>query len=440
MTLFEAIFAPRHDEHGKARTAGLPIRRLPFPERVTVPLAQHIGKPARTCVRIGQPVARGELIAEADGFVSIPHHAPVSGTVEALPLLTMADGRRTPAIAIRTDPSSLQCRLPLPPVVDPLTLTPDALAAAVQATGLVGLGGAAFPTHVKMSPPREARLDTLLVNGCECEPFLTADHRVMVEHTAALMAGIRYAMHALGVHRALIGVEDDKPAALAAMAAQLPADRSIQCRVLPTRYPQGAEKMLIRSVLQREVPSGKLPADIGVVVNNVGTLTMLGELLPRRAGLIERVVTVSGPGVQQAGNYLIPLGTRIGDVLRHAGMAPGDMEVILGGPMMGISAPSLDVPVTKGLSGILVFPAGSLPVRERRSCIRCGQCLDACPMGLNPSLLGQLAAKQEYEQSARHGVLDCIECGACTQGCPSGIPLLQYNRISKSVLRQRRPS
>lgn len=440
MKLLDAVFAPMHDDHGKARTAGLPIRRLPFPARVTVLLAQHIGKPARAIVRTGQRVERGELVAEADGFVSIPHHAPVSGTVESIGLISTLSGASTTGIVIRTDPASMQCRQPLPPAGDPLDWSPVELASAVQATGLVGLGGAAFPTHVKMSPPKEAVLDTLVVNGCECEPFLTADHRVMIERTAGLMAGIRYAMHAVGVSRALIGVEDDKPEAIAAIKALLPADRSIGCRVLPTRYPQGAEKMLIHSLLQREVPSGKLPADVGVVVNNVGTLAMLGELLPQRAGLIERVVTVSGPGVRQAGNYLIPLGTRIGDVLRHAGMESGEMEVILGGPMMGMSAPSLDIPVTKGMSGILVFPVGSLPERHRQPCIRCGQCLDACPMGLNPSLLGRLAGKQEYYLTARHGVLDCIECGACTLSCPSGIPLVQYHRMSKSILRQRRHS
>ena len=238
----------------------------------------------------------------------------------------------------------------------------------------------------------------------------------------------------------LDGAQHTEPQAVEYDAQRTAYLQGIGCRVLPTRYPQGAEKMLIHSLLQREVPSGKLPADVGVVVNNVGTLAMLGELLPQRAGLIERVVTVSGPGVRQAGNYLIPLGTRIGDGLRHAGMESGEMEVILGGPMMGMSAPSLDIPVTKGMSGILVFPVGSLPERHRQPCIRCGQCIDACPMGLNPSLLGRLAGKQEYYLTARHGVLDCIECGACTLSCPSGIPLVQYHRMSKSILRQRRHS
>lgn len=421
-------------------TAGQPIRRLPFPRRLTVPLSQHIGKPAKPLVRVGQEVVRGELIAEADGWLSVPHHAPATGVVEAIELRPSARGPWTPAIIIRVHQGSTQevlCGEPR----DMESLWPEEIIKAVQDAGMVGLGGAAFPSHAKLAVPRDVKVHTLLINGCECEPYLTCDHRVMVEHAADLIVGTRYAMRSVGAERALIGVEDNKPDAVKAIERVLPADGSILVEAVPTKYPQGSEKMLIMALFGVEVPSGRLPLSLGIVVNNVGTLAALGKLLPAGQGLIERVVTVTGPGVARPGDYRVPLGTPLSFVMDYAG-APTDVrEVILGGPMMGQAAASLDVPITKGVSGVLVFGGEELRAREGGRvfpCIKCGECVESCPMGLNPSQLGQLAAKREYDAMAeRYHLGDCFECGCCTYVCPSNIPLVQQFRVAKGILREK---
>jgi electron transport complex protein RnfC len=292
-----------------------------------------------------------------------------------------------------------------------------------------------------MRPPKGKVVETLVVNGCECEPYLTCDHRIMLEKTDQLLRGVRIAMKATGVGRAMIGVEDNKLDAVAAIAAKLPADGSITVHAVETKYPQGAEKMLIESLLGRQVPPGGLPADAGVMVFNVGTLAQMGELLPRGRGLIERVVTVSGPAVQRPGNYLVPMGTPIRFLLEHVGATPDANEVILGGPMMGMSVASVDVPVTKAVSGIVVYAKGDADQHKRFvfPCIKCSRCVEACPMHLNPSMLGQLARKREYEQmEQRFNLNDCFECGCCAYVCPSNIPLTQYFRIAKAINRERK--
>lgn len=434
-TFARGIHPPQHKG-----TADRSIRRLPFPKRLTVPLSQHIGKPAKALVRVGQEVVRGEPIAAADGWLSVPHHAPASGVVEAIDLRPSARGPWTEAIVIRVHEASTQEVLWGEPQ-DPDAMERDAIVRAVQATGMVGLGGAAFPTHAKLAVPKEAKVHTLLVNGCECEPYLTCDHRVMVEHAADLVAGTRQAMRAVGAGRAIIGVEDNKPDAAAAMRRALPPDGSIAVEEVPTKYPQGSEKMLIMSLFGVEIPSGRLPLALGIVVNNVGTLAALGKLLPAGEGLIERVVTVAGPGVARPGDYRVPIGTPVSFVLDYAGAPATARQLVLGGPMMGQSVASLDVPVTKGVSGLLVFAGEELSQREHRRtfpCIKCGECVESCPMGLNPSALGMLAGKREYEEMAdRYHLGDCFECGCCTYVCPSNIPLVQQFRIAKSVLRER---
>ncbi len=302
---------------------------------------------------------------------------------------------------------------------------------------MVGQGGAAFPSHVKLRIPEGRRIDTLVVNGCECEPYLTCDHRIMLEQPEQLLAGIRIVMRALGVNRAMIGVEDNKADAVAAIGRCLPSDGSISVQALATKYPQGAEKMVIAAWLNRQVPSGGLPADIGVAVFNVGTLAQIGALLPQSHGLIERVVTVSGPGVEKPGNYLVPIGTPIRFLLQQVGAARAQAhEVILGGPMMGMAIAALDVPVTKAMSGVVVLTAASadLGARKIHPCIRCSRCVEACPMHLNPSMLGLLAGKRDYATMARdYHLMDCFECGCCSYVCPSNIPLVQYFRIAKAV-------
>jgi len=425
-------------------TAEQPIKRLPFAPLLTVPLSQHIGQPARAVVRVGQEVVRGQIIAEADGWLSVPHHAPATGVVEAIELRPSARGPWTQSIVIRVYQGSTQ---EIPPGVpwDVDAMSAEEIVQAVQASGMVGLGGAAFPSHAKLAVPKDARVHTLVVNGCECEPYLTCDHRVMVEQADDLIAGIRLAMRATGAVRTVIGIEDNKMSAVYAIRDALEKHKippeEIAVEDVPTKYPQGAEKMLIMALFGVEVPSGGLPLNFGMVVLNVGTLAQIGKLLSAGEGLVERVVTVTGPGVKRPGDYRVPLGTPMRFLLDYAGAPATSRQVILGGPMMGQAAASLDVPVTKGVSGLLVFRGEDMRAPgsvKTYPCIKCGECVESCPMGLNPSLLGMLAAKREYDQmGTRYDLADCFECGCCSYVCPSNIPLVQQFRVAKQVLRER---
>jgi len=433
-------FGGIHPLEHKELTAGLPIRRLPFAPELAILLSQHRGAPAIPLVKPGQEVVRGEPIARAGSFVSVPMHAPATGVVRAIDLCPTAEGPKAEAIYLKVYEAASQAVL-YESTVDVEAMSPDEIVLAVQDAGLVGLGGAAFPSHVKMKPPKDKLIDTVVVNGCECEPYLTCDHRIMLEQTDQLLRGVRIALKATGAKRAMIGVEDNKLDAVRAIAAKLPPDGDISVHAVETKYPQGAEKMLIEALLDRQVPAGGLPADIGIAVFNVGTLAQIGDLLPRGRGLIERVVTVSGPGVERPGNYLVPIGTPIRFLLEHVGAKPDANEVILGGPMMGMSVASIDVPVTKAMSGIVVYEKGDADQRKRFvfPCIKCARCVEACPMHLNPSILGQLARKRQYEaMEQQYNLNDCFECGCCAYVCPSNIPLTQYFRIAKAINREQK--
>jgi electron transport complex protein RnfC len=424
-----------HPTQWKDETRIHPIRRLPFAPRMILPLSQHIGAPAVPIVKKGQEVVRGEPIARADGWVSSPIHAPVTGVIRGIELMPTAKGPKAEAIVLDAYEGSSQEVL-YTHTRDITALSQKEVVQAIQDSGMVGLGGAAFPSHVKFLPPAGIEIDTLLVNGCECEPYLTTDHRIMLEHTDALLTGIRIAMQTIGAKQTVIGIEDNKLDAVAAIEARLVQEDAIRVGVVQTKYPQGADKVLIRTLLDREVPSGGHSYDIGVVVNNVGTLSELGRLLPSGQGLVERVVTVTGPGVKRPGNYSVPIGTPMHFLLEQTGFKGSAQEVILGGPMMGGAVASLDVPVTKGVSGILVL-SEEIVAKETRSsyhCIKCARCVGVCPMNLNPSMLGQLAAKREYEiMEQRYHLNDCFECGCCSYVCPSNIPLTQYFRIAKAM-------
>lgn len=430
-----------HPPENKGATEHKSIRRLPFPDEMIVPLSQHTGAPARPIVREGQEVVRGEPIAEAGGFVSVPMHAPATGVVRRIGLACDIRGGMSPAIFIKLYPGASQEILYGGPA-DVESMSPEQIVKAVQATGVVGLGGAAFPTHVKLAVPQGKSVDTIVVNGCECEPYLTTDHRVMVERTEDIYKGIRIVARALGAQRTVIAVETNKPDAIEKLRRGLPKDQPITIEGLEAKYPQGAEKMLIRAVLGREVPSGGLPIDVGAAVFNVATLGQIGDLLPQQRGLIERVITVSGPAVDSPGNYMVALGTSLRFVLefcRYRGDAL--TEVVLGGPMMGAAVPSIDVPVTKGVTGVLALTRTETGPRDGRvfPCIRCGTCVDACPMHLNPSRLGALARKREYGPMAEQfHLMDCFECGCCSYVCPSGIPLVHQFRVAKAVIRERK--
>jgi len=427
-------------------TASTKIRRLPFPPKVIVPLSQHIGKVPRAIVKIGQEVVRGEPIARTDDWLSVPHHAPVTGVVEFIGLRPGVRGPWVESIVIRAHPGATQEDLWGQPR-DLAAASGGDILQAIWDTGMVGLGGAAFPTHAKLTVPKQAKVHTLVVNGCECEPYLTCDHRVMVEQADEMIVGTRYAMRATGAVRAIVGIEDNKPDALAAIRAAISRagvvpEGEIHAELVPTKYPQGSEKMLIMALFGVEIPAGGLPVSLGMVVNNVGTLAALGKLLPAGRGLTERVVTVTGPGVAKPGDYIVPLGTPLRFVLDYAGAPGADArQVILGGPMMGQAAASLNVPITKGMSGVLVLLGDALARNERLKtypCIKCAECVESCPMGLNPSQLGMLAAKREYDLMGSHYHLgECFECGCCTYVCPSNIPLVQQFRVAKQILREK---
>lgn len=426
-----------HPPERKEATRSIPVQRLPFAKDYIVPLLQHTGAPAKAIVRKGQEVVRGEPVAAAGGFVSIPMHSPVTGTVTRIDTALVANGQMVPSVYIKAYPGSPQEVL-YGGSLDIESADPKEILAAVQETGMVGLGGAAFPTHVKMSVPEGKSVDTVIVNGCECEPYLTTDHRLMLERTEDLITGIDIARRATGAKRAIIGIENNKPDALATLAG---CNTSADVEVVETKYPQGAEKMLIKALLNREVPSGGLPVDVHVACFNVATLAQLGVLLPRRQGLIERIVTVTGSGVLRPGNYLVPLGTSVRFVLDYVGLNEDAAQVILGGPMMGLALASIDVPVTKGVSGILVLTKDEVARRPQKvyACIKCGRCVDACPVYLNPSMLGALARKGEYAMmEEKFHLNDCFECGCCTYVCPSNIPLVHYFRVAKALNRERK--
>jgi electron transport complex protein RnfC len=438
LNLFGVTF--RHGVHppdSKSLTEHLPIRRMPFPHRIALPLRQHAGKPARCLVKKGDRVERGDKIAEADGFVSVPIHASAAGTVVDVDWWPHPDGSMSETVIIDVEPHSPQ--IPRPRTVPAWEgLTPDQVRRAVQDGGVVGLGGAAFPTHVKLSPPKDFPIESLLVNGAECEPYLTTDHRVMVEYPERVHFGVRIMMQCLGVSRAVIGVEMNKPDAIKALRDTIPGDLDITVQPLVVKYPQGAEKMLIQVVTGREVPSGKLPMHVGTVVQNVGSIASIAEIFETGLPLIERVVTVTGPGVRRPSNLLIPVGTMLGDVLDYCGGLTDDAaEIIFGGPMMGSSQPDMRTPLTKGVSGVTVLTTHEVKPKKTYPCIKCGHCLGACPVFLNPSALGLLAQAGRYDdmQETYH-LQDCMLCGSCSYVCPSNIPLSQMFALSKTALRK----
>jgi electron transport complex protein RnfC len=442
-SLSELLFGPsfRHGVHppdSKKLTASVPIRRMPFPDEIVLPLRQNAGKPARPIVKVGDRVERGDTVAVADGYVSVPLHAPAAGTVKEIGWWPHPDGSMDTAIRIEVDRFSPQ--LPRPRIVPEWKgLTADEVRGAVQEAGVVGLGGAAFPTHVKLNPPEETPIELLLINGAECEPYLTSDHRVMVEHPQRVHFGIRVMMQCLGVDRAVIGVEQNKPDAIERLRATVPPDLRIEIVGLTVKYPQGAEKMLIKAVTGREVPSGKLPMHVGAVVQNVGSIAAIAEVFETGYPLIERIVTVTGPGIRRPQNLIVPVGTKLRDVVEFCGgLAEDATEVIFGGPMMGLPQPDLDVPVVKGTSGIVILTERESARPAPNPCIHCGRCLDACPVFLNPSHLGQLAQVGRYEEMEAEHLNDCMLCGSCSYVCPSNIPLSQMFALGKGALRRQK--
>ena len=427
-----------HPPESKDETSGLSIRQFPFAPLLIVPMAQHMGAPSIPEVQEGQEVNRGQRIARADGFMSVSMHAPASGVVKRIALAPSISGRMVPAVYLEPFPGSTQeVELGTPCPLD--TATPDEIIAAIQDAGVVGLGGAAFPTHVKLKVPEGKYVDTLIINGVECEPFLTTDHRVMLEQSDDIFMGIRYLLKVSGAKRVIVGVEANKRDAADHLHENFPSDLNGSVEVLQVKYPQGAEKMLFSALLGREVPSGGLPLDIHALCCNVATTAEIGRLLPLGRGIQERVITVTGPAVKRKGNYRIPIGTPLRFLLEHVGVEDDVNRVFLGGPMMGAAAPSLDIPITKGTSGVTAFTDSAAESTHSAvyPCIRCSYCVDACPIFLNPALLGKLAAHEEFSTMAEeHNLMDCFECGCCSFVCPSHIPLVQQFRAAKAAVRK----
>jgi electron transport complex protein RnfC len=424
-----------HPDDRKAPTAGRPVQPLELPAEVVLPLAQHIGAPCEAAVEKGDTVHKGDLVGKPKGFVSVPVHASIGGTVKKVEPRPHPLGGMVPSVAIErgeSDEWASWCDKPQ----DPADMSPEDIRKRLLGMGLVGLGGATFPTHVKLSPPDDKPIDTLVINGVECEPYLTSDHRLMLEHTDAVVDGIELIRKVLGVERVIVGIEANKPDAIEAMRKKVETRPGWSVDELPVMYPQGGEKQLIKATLGREVPSGKLPMDAGVVVHNVGTCFAAAEAVLRNRPLIERVVTVTGDACENPGNFLVRLGTPLSNLVEAAGVTQELRRVILGGPMMGLAQSRYDVPVIKGTSGVLLLTGDAQ--RAYRDCIRCGRCLDGCPAGLNPSLLSVQLEARRYPDAAETNMFDCIECGVCTYVCPSKRPIVHWVKWGKGEVNKRR--
>jgi electron transport complex protein RnfC len=434
-------FTFRHGVHPpelKELTEHIRIQRMPYPDEVVLPLRQHTGKPAKLIVRVGERVERGDKIADADGFISAPVHASASGVVEEIGIWPHPDGTYDTAVRIKVDPYSAQAARPrLVPEWE--GLTSEQIRQAVQDAGVVGLGGAAFPTHVKLAPPKDKKIEVLILNGCECEPYLTTDHRTMVEYPERVHTGVRIMMRCLGVDRAMIGIEKNKPDAIEALSATLPQDLDVTVHPLTVKYPQGAEKMLIEALTGKEVPSGKLPLDAGTVVQNVASVATIAEVFETGLPLVERIVTITGHGIRKPSNLIVPVGTKLRDLLEMCdGMTEDAFEIVFGGPMMGAAQANLDVPMLKGTTGVVVLTESQCKSSHSYSCIKCGHCLDSCPVFLNPQLLGSLAKAERWEEMEENHLMDCMLCGCCSYTCPSNIPLSQMFQMAKAALRKRK--
>lgn len=433
-----------HPPEQKHLSSEKAIVSVPLPEELTIPLNQHLGRPAICQVKLRDNVTAGQRIGEADGFISAHVHSPVSGTVKKVEKRLSPMGSMETSVVIQVDAEQTETDLEhfrKVCVKDPVALAPQDLLKRISDAGVVGQGGATFPTHVKLSPPEDKQIDLLIVNGAECEPYLTADHRLMLESPEALLSGIQIVMHVLGVQQAFIGIEANKRDALNNLrklseASNLP----INVMALKTRYPQGGEKQLIQAVCGRKVPSGKLPFEIGVVVQNVGTMVSIHEAVVYGKPVIDRVTTVTGQ-VNQPGNFRVPIGMSFNHLIAAAGgfREPESIgAVINGGPMMGKTVRCMDVPVVKGTSGILVFSRDEMPLREEGPCIRCGRCVDACAMGLVPTALADAARLGQPERLT--DVMDCMECGSCAYVCPTNRHLVHWIRTGKAVLRNAKRS
>lgn len=417
-------------------TAASEIRYLPVPARVTIPVSQHIGTPATIVVNKGDSVKTGQVIAESKGFVSSNIHSSVSGKVIKTDTITDTSGYKQTAVFIDVEGDEwVETIDRTKEIITEIKHTSEEIIKLCLASGIVGLGGATFPSHVKLTVPSGKKCEYLIINGVECEPYLTSDHRLMLERGEEILIGVSILMKALRVDKAMIGIESNKPDAIDHLTNLSQAFPGIEVYGLKVKYPQGAEKQLIRALAKREVPSGRLPIDVNTVVHNVGTAFAVYEAVQKNKPLFERVVTITGKSVPEPGNYFVRIGTPVKDLIEAAGGLPDDTgKIVSGGPMMGKALSSTDVPVVKGTSGIVLFPEEQSVRMESMPCIRCAKCVQACALNLEPYLLMTLSEMGLFERAEKERITDCMECGSCSYICPAGRPLLDYIRLGKTTV------
>lgn len=417
-------------------TAGIPIEYLPVPGNIIIPLSQHIGAPANPIVAKGDKVKTGQLIAEGKGFVSANVHSSVSGKVSKVDTAADSSGLKQMSVYIDVEGDEWIENIDRTnEIVKDIKLSPEEIVKKCFESGIVGMGGATFPSHIKLNVPSGKKCYVLIINGVECEPYLTSDHRLMLEKGEEMLVGVSILMKALKVEKAMIGIENNKPDAISRLTSLAAGFPGMSVHPLKVKYPQGAEKQLIKALINREVPSGRLPIDVGAVVHNAGTAFAVYEAVQKNKPLIERVVTVTGKSVEKPGNYMVRIGTPISRVLEAAGGIPeGTGKIINGGPMMGKAVSNTDAPVVKGMSGIVLIPVSEAVRETINPCIRCAKCVSVCPIHLEPYLLMTLAEKGLFERAGKERITDCMECGSCSYTCPAGRPLLDYIRLGKSTV------
>lgn len=410
------------------------IIRAKIPDRVSILLGQHIGAPAKPVVSKGDIVKVGTKIAEAAGVVSAAIHSSVSGRISKIDMAVDASGYAKPAIYIDVEGDEWETSIDRSDILKKeCNLSSEEIIKRIADAGIVGLGGACFPTQVKLCPPPSTKAECIIINAAECEPYLTADHQLMLEHAEEIIIGVFVLMKAVKVHKAFIGIENNKPDAIEVMSKAASAYDGITVVPLKVKYPQGGEKQLIEAIIGRRVPSGALPVSTGAVVQNVGTAFAVYQAVQKNKPLFERVVSVTGKSLKKPSNLLVRIGTPVHELIEVCGGLPEDTgKVVSGGPMMGKALMNLDVPITKGTSGILVIDQKKARRGERNNCIRCAKCVSACPMGLEPYLLGLLSENGIFERMEKERIMDCIECGSCQFICPANRPLLDYCRLGKS--------
>ncbi|MFH1791280.1 MAG: electron transport complex subunit RsxC [Candidatus Omnitrophota bacterium] len=431
-----------HPGCNKKLTENNPIETAPIPKKVAVPLTQGLGNPAKCLVKKGDDVLKGQLIGAADGFISSNVHASVSGTVSSVgPHINPVFGK-TESVFIENDGKD-KAADQLTSGADPDMLSGREIKEIVKAAGIVGLGGAAFPTHVKLIAAENKKVDALIINGIECEPFLTCDYRLMLEKTREILEGAELLARAVSPSKTYIAIEDNKPAAITAMKEALGAfgkkefAGKTEIVTLKTKYPQGGEKQAIKAIMKREVPPGKLPLEIGCIVQNVGTACAVREAVYEGSPLIQRCVTVTGSCVKTPGNFNVRIGTLLSDIVNECcgGFSREPAKIIFGGPMMGIAQFSLDLPIIKGVSGVLFLTEDETAAAEEGPCIRCGRCVDVCSLNLVPTMIARCVKKNKAAELKSLNALDCLECGACAYICPARIPLVQYMKLAKNITR-----